>query len=65
MIGRKKVIDILQEEQSIALERLTLEYNEKSQSIDKYFENFKNGRTSIILSIDENTETSKYALNYN
>lgn len=61
---RKKVIGILQDKQNSDFEKFTLEYQKQSQSIDEYFENFKNGRTSIILSFDDKSNVDKYAINY-
>jgi hypothetical protein len=61
---RKKVIEILQNKQNNDFEKFTLEYQKQSQSIDEYFENFKNGKASIILSFDEKSNINKYAINY-
>ncbi|MBD3831328.1 MAG: hypothetical protein IE890_12715 [Arcobacter sp.] len=64
MSERKKVIEILQNKQNNDFEKFTLEYQKQSQSIDEYFENFKNGKASIILSFDEKSNINKYAINY-
>lgn len=61
---RKKVIEILQNKQNNDFEKFTLEYQKQSQSIDEYFENFKNGKASIILSFDQKSNIDKYAINY-
>lgn len=61
---RKKVIETLQNKQNNDFEKFTLEYQKQSQSIDEYFENFKNGKASIILSFDEKSNINKYAINY-
>ncbi len=61
---RKKFIEILQNKQNNDFEQFILEYQKQSQSIDEYFENFKNGRASIILSFDEESNIDKYAINY-
>lgn len=61
---RKKVIEILQNKQNNDFAKFTLEYQKQSQSIDEYFENFKNGKASIILSFDEKSNINKYAINY-
>lgn len=60
---RKKIIEILQNKQNNDFEKFTLEYQKQSQSIDEYFENLKNGRTSIILSFDEKSNIDRYAIN--
>ena len=61
---RKKVIGILQDKQNSDFEKFTFEYQKQSQSIDEYFENFKNGKASIILSFDDKSNVDKYAINY-
>jgi uncharacterized protein YaaW (UPF0174 family) len=61
---RKKFIEILQNKQNNDFEQFALEYQKQSQRIDEYFENFKNGRASIILSFDEESNIDKYAINY-
>jgi len=64
LVERRKVIAIWQNKQNNDFEKFTLEYQKQSQSIDEYFENFKNGRTSIILSFDDKSNVDKYAINY-
>ncbi len=62
---RRKVISILQNRQNNDFEQFTLEYQRQSQCIDEYFEDFKNGKASILLSFDDKSEIDKYAINFN
>ncbi len=61
--GRKKTLNILQNNYKSDFDNLILDYKEKYNFVCNKFQKINSGEVSIILSLDENSEIQKYLIN--
>ncbi len=61
---RERIINILQDNHKSDFETLTLSYQKQLHDINEYFDKFKNGKTSVIISLNQEAEIDNYAINY-